>query len=122
MLRPVALATLPAASLGRTWLQRFASLLLEEMLQTGQLEPQLLHQNGRLSLKLLLLLRHHLKQLVLKPDQSMEFDSLIQNISLKPVECQRWGWEQSQEDQASLPWELDGQLHAVLKRPKIDRG
>ena len=97
------------------------------MLQTGQLELQLqlLHQNGRLSLQLLLLLLllllHHLKQLVLKPDQSMEFESLSQNISLKPVECQRWGWGQSQEGQASLPWELDGQLHAVLKRPKIDR-
>ena len=92
------------------------------MLQTGQLELQLLHQNGWLSLKLLPLLPHHLKQLVLKPDKSMEFDSLIQNISLKPVECQRWGWGQNQEDRASLPWESDGRLHAVLKHPKIDQG
>ena len=83
--RPVASVTLPAASLGRTWLQRFASLLLEEMLQTGQLELQLLHQNGRQSLQLPLVLQR-LKQLldllalplVLKPDLSMELVALSQ--------------------------------------------
>ena len=66
-------------------MQRSASLLLEEMLQTGQLELQLLHQNGRQSLQLSLVLQR-LKQLldllalplVLKPDLSMELVALSQ--------------------------------------------
>ena len=66
-------------------MQRSASLLLEEMLQTGQLELQLLHQNGRQSLQLPLVLQR-LKQLldllalplVLKPDLSMELVALSQ--------------------------------------------
>ena len=55
------------------------------MLQTGQLELQLLHQNGRQSLQLSLVLQR-LKQLldllalplVLKPDLSIELVALSQ--------------------------------------------
>ena len=90
ILRPVASAILPAASLEQTWSQRFASLLLEERGQPWQLELQLLHQkkldqNDQLNLQLQLVTQHlqQLLQLLLKPDTSAQHVDCLSQIILE---------------------------------------